>query len=159
MSEEDPPQFHLLLQFSIFLCLARSPTHLKLPLALHSRLLPYKAAALCSQSLTRSTDGWMRHKLSIIVSPEDAVRTMPQRGLCLNSSPTDLSRCVYSSHVRRIHLSLRSPSPPSVPHHSPSRDFHPSCPLASPSRVTLPIDCSNYILHVEWMKRETTNER
>lgn len=46
-------------------------------LVLHPRLLPYKAAALCSQSPTWNTGGWMRHKLSIIVSQEEAVRTVP----------------------------------------------------------------------------------
>lgn len=92
----------------------------------HSWLLPYKAAALCFQSPTRNTGGWMTHKFSIIVSPEEAVRTVARRALRLNLSNADLSRLVYSSLAQCIHLSLLSPSPPSVVHHSRSCDFHPS---------------------------------
>lgn len=95
-------------------------------LAMRSRLLPYKAAALCSQSLTRNTDGPTRHKLSIIVYLEEAVRTVLLGALCWNRSTADVTQHVYSSLVRRIHLSLLSPSPPSALHHSRSCDFHPS---------------------------------
>lgn len=90
----------------------------------------------------------MRHKWSIIISPEDAVRTLPRRALCLSPS---LRLGAFIPLMRRILLSLHCPSPPSVLHHSLSCDLHPSHPLASPGPVTLPVDHSDCILYVKWM--------
>lgn len=89
MSEEESPQLclRLLLHFSSFSVSRLLSRPFKALVALRSSLLPYKAAALCSQSPTCTTDVWMRHKLPIIVSPEDAVRTMPRRALWLKPCP------------------------------------------------------------------------
>lgn len=135
-------------------CLLSHP--FKALLVLHSWLLPYKAAALCSQSLTRNTGGWMRHKLSIIVFLEEAIRTVPQRALCLNPSPADVSWHVYSSLVRCIHLSLLSPSPLSGLHHSRSCDFHPSTLSTGSTQLCYYPSRSQKLRFMCWMNEKLT---
>lgn len=85
-------------------------------------------------------------------------RSQDNASACPLIKPLSPSRRVYSSLMRRILLSLHCPSPPSALHHSLSCDLHPSCPLASPGPVTLPVDHSDHILN-EWNLKPQMNDK
>lgn len=85
-------------------------------------------------------------------------RSQDDASACPLIKPLSPSRRVYSSLMRRILLSLHCPSPPSALHHSLSCDLHPSCPLASPGPVALPVEHSDYILN-EWNVKPQMNDK